>query len=50
MYVFSKTSHFNTVSSWRFQYKIKGRKEIQIFAFLELSFPFSVKKGGIKYF
>jgi len=36
MYVFSKTSQFNTMSSWRFQYKIKGKEEIQFFAFLEV--------------
>jgi len=49
--MFFKTSHFNTVNSWRFPSKIKRREEIQIFAFLELSFAFSIKKdiGNIYY-
>ena len=42
--------NFTFLTLWPlFQSKIKKSEEIQIFAFLEISFVFSVKKGGKEY-
>jgi len=42
----SKLHNFKILSSWHFQSKIKGKEEIQNFAFLELVLHFQSKKEG----